>query len=524
MRWMTWVCALAIGTGTSWADEVLLNSFETPADLARVEVGHARASAVANGATDGRLALKVQFPAEPYPSIIFRQGKGFEAADWRPFGGLVFDVTNPDPAPASIAVAIDDGGGPDGKPRRHSGWTSIPPGTSTIEFFFPIRGLDRMRAGPALVPGEVIIVGQDHTEIDWANVKALYITLCLPGRERTLLFDGIRLMPKPDLTGLVDRYGQYTRADWPGKVQSDQDLAAQREADERWLAGNPACADRDEFGAWKSGPQLKASGFFRTAYVIDGQEVASPGFGRTGPGRWWLVAPNGHLFYSIGVDVINYFDTTPTHGREFMFADLPKPGDALAPYRTNSGVRFYAMNLHRRYGQEWDDRWADVSLRRLQAWGFNTIGAWSDGRLFAARKVPYTVSLAHGLDGLKVIDAGHKPMPDVFDPHFASVVNEAIAGQTARWRNDPWCIGYYVDNEPPWAGWGSSPEERYQLARRVLMSSVDLPAHHAFIARLKERYPPVRRSETGLEHQCGITGRLRPGPVHLAGQDDSSLP
>ncbi len=488
MRVIVIVCTALVGLSVPVRGEVLLNSFETPTDVARVEIGKARSACITRGATDGRLALRVQFPDEQWPSIVLRQGKGFDASDWQEFGGLVFDVTNPESTPASIAVAIDDGGGPDGKQRRRSGWTAVPPGISTIAFFFPIRGLDRMRAGPPLVPGEVIIVGQDKTELDWSNITALYITLCQPGRERTLIFDRIRLMPRPALAGIADRFGQYARADWPGKVKTDQDLQTQREAEERWLADHPVCPDRDEYGGWKSGPQLMASNFFRTAYVVENKEVEPPGVGETGRGRWWLVTPGGRLFYSLGVDVVNHFDTTPTHGREFLFADLPRQGDVLSPYRTDSGVRFYAMNLHRRYGPEWPDRWGDISLRRLEAWGFNTMGAWCDGRLFAARKVPYTVSLWHTLDEVTVIDAGHKPMPDPFDTRLAEVIDRTIASQTDRWKDDPWCLGYYVDNEPAWAGWGDSPEEQYQLARRILLAGADLPAKRAFISRLKERY------------------------------------
>ena len=476
-------CAIASADG-----ELLINSFESAADVARVEVGQARFNQVTHGATDGRLALRVQFPNQQWPSLVLRHGQGFDESNWEQFGGLVFDVTNPDPQQASIAVSIDDAGSAKQPPRRRNAWATIDQGTSTVVFYFPMHGLGRMRAGPPLVPGPVTILGQDNADIDWANIQTLHITLSHPGRERSLIFDRIRLMPKPDLTSIVDRFGQYTRADWPGKVISEQDMQSQREAEARKLKEHPVCPDRDEFGGWSAGPQLASTGFFRTAYVVGGKETTPPTAGQTGTGRWWLVTPNGGLFFSLGVDVINHFDTTPINGRAFLFEELPKPDDVLGLYRTDSGVRFYAMNLHRRYGRDWPDRWVDVSLARMKAWGFNTIGAWSDGRLFAAHKVPYTVCLSYGFDGIKTIDAGHRQMPDVFDEKFATVVDQAIANQTARWEDDPWCVGYFVDNEPAWAGWGNTPEERYQLARRILASKGELPAKQAFISYLKERY------------------------------------
>ncbi len=38
-------------------------------------------------------------------------------------------------------------------------------------------------------------------------------------------------------------------------------------------------------------------------------------------------------------------------------------------------------------------------------------------------------------------------MPDVFDERFPEVVERAIANAAREWRDDPWCIGYFVDNE-----------------------------------------------------------------------------
>ncbi len=64
----------------------------------------------------------------------------------------------------------------------------------------------------------------------------------------------------------VDRYGQFMHDDWPGKIHSDGELAAARAAEDVWLKDHATSPipDVDKYGGWAGGPQLKATGFFRT--------------------------------------------------------------------------------------------------------------------------------------------------------------------------------------------------------------------------------------------------------------------
>ena len=133
------------------------------------------------------------------------------------------------------------------------------------------------------------------------------------------------------MSGLADQYGQFTRADWPGKVHQDADFQQQNTDERQWLAAHPKPPDRDLYGAWRDGPQLTNNGFFRTAFVLNGQEV-SPGSAPANQGLWWLVAPSGRLFFSLGVDVIDYGETTRVAGRESLFDWLPGPGDPLQQF------------------------------------------------------------------------------------------------------------------------------------------------------------------------------------------------
>ena len=118
-------------------------------------------------------------------------------------------------------------------------------------------------------------------------------------------------------------------------------------------------------GGWTASKQ-RPTGFFRTEQVN---------------GRWWLVDPDGHLFFSIGVDSIHFNEPTLVKGREQLFAQLP-PG---------SGDRadFYQANARLRYGDEaFVANWRAKTEQRLKSWGFNTMANWTDPVLFDKPAIP----------------------------------------------------------------------------------------------------------------------------------------
>ncbi|HSW44463.1 MAG TPA: hypothetical protein VLM89_02725, partial [Phycisphaerae bacterium] len=491
-RMIAWFMAM---TAALWcADaggEQLVASFETPIELQRVDKHNVLIALTNKGVTHGRSALEARFGEGEWPAMVLRQGRAFQDRDWSRFGGIVMDVTNPGDGELHLNLIIEDSGESQGKSRQYNSWTNVQPGRSTLVLYFPMPGLWRMRAGPPLVSSPTTILSRDDTDIDWTNVAALHLTMSGSAQERLLIFDRLRLMPRPDMIGMVDRFGQYSRTVWPGKVKDESDFRRYFDAELVWLAARPLNPDRDEYGGWQTGPKLKATGFFRTAYLRGEREVEPPPAGTAGQGRWSLVTPAGHLFFSLGVNVVNHFERTPTRDREFLFADPPVAGDPLAAFCDQGTVRHYAMNLHRKYGPDWQQRWVDVSLRRLRAWGFNTIGNWSSRDLFAARRVPYTTSVFYPTTGLTMIDTGLRLMPDVFDERFASAVEAAVAEQSAGWRDDPWCLGCFVDNELTWAGWGDSPDEHYLLARSILKTRGSPPARQRMLDELRGRHQDI---------------------------------
>ena len=164
-------------------------------------------------------------------------------------------------------------------------------------------------------------------------------------------------------------------------------------------------------------------------------------------GRWWFVDPDGHLFFSTSSTGIGAGrGDARLRGREDYFTALP-PVDATPAAGRRPQTGFYAWNVGRRHGAEAQSKWVDLAIRRLESWGLNTIGNWSDPRLWDARKKAYVVNLrGWGME------TGYMGVPDVFSDEFPKIVDKAAAEQCTPRKDDPWLLGYFVANEPPWPG------------------------------------------------------------------------
>jgi hypothetical protein len=347
--------------------------------------------------------------------------------------------------------------------------------------------------GEPLIPG-FHLMAEDHHSVDIAHITKFRIFLVKPAGPHRLIVDSVRLVAGVTYGKIVDAFGQFALAKWPGKLESTVDFASQRRKEEAELKVHPNLPGRDEYGGWASGPQLEATGYFRTARRN---------------GKWWLVTPNGHLFFSFGIDSVNTTGgSTVVEGREYMFKWLPAPGDPLSSHYGSSHYdspvgpeievaqgrtfNFYRANLARKYGRDWKELWKSITLARLRAWGFNTIGNWSDPQLYDARRVPYTATLHVDGDFAEVRSASDywKPMADPFDPAFAEAVDRA-ARESAQHLDDPWCIGYFVDNELPW-GTMANERDRSGLALGTLSLRAGSPAKRAFVDQLRHRYATIQ--------------------------------
>lgn len=255
---------------------------------------------------------------------------------------------------------------------------------------------------------------------------------------------------------LVDEYGQLRVLDWPGKAHGPSDLEKARLEESAWLDAeeNAFAADRDRWGGWASGPQLTATGAFRTEKLN---------------GKWWLVDPDGHLFWSHGVTcVAENSHRTKTGGREKFFTPFKALGNG--PFRdcasfwpdgaaAIANFNFLRANIRRKYIGAWRGEWryGEHAHRRIHAWGLNTLGNWSDSDICLQRKTPYTVDCSpwfRKLEGGKV--------PDPFDSEFVESLGKAILELRAVGiADDPWCIGFFVNNEIRWGDTSPDVAEEY---------------------------------------------------------------
>jgi hypothetical protein len=232
---------------------------------------------------------------------------------------------------------------------------------------------------------------------------------------------------------LVDELGQYTHADWPGKAHSLAELKSHWAAEEAALTDAPT--NRDSYGGF-SDTKARATGFFRVEQI---------------DGRWWFVDPDGHLFYSTGLNGVGVFSGTRVEGREDLFAALP-PANMSASLPggrgrgRGMGGSFYTWNLQRRFGDDWRQKWAEFTTKRLKAWGFNTMHNWGATNLDEPR-VPYAYMMRGWQLGSSVMG-----MPDVYAEDFTRRVDEVAASQLEPRKHDPYMLGYFIGNEPPWPG------------------------------------------------------------------------
>jgi hypothetical protein len=294
--------------------------------------------------------------------------------------------------------------------------------------------------------------------------------------------------PNEDLTKLlplIDQFGQYRHADWPGKTKSPDDLLRRKAAEAVELADQPGPKGWDQYGGWQDGPQLTASGRFRAAKH---------------DGKWWLVDPEGRLFWSHGIDCVGWEGATPITDREPWFTDLPAEQSPLGvfygqghwgPHNYYEGknfktYNFAAANLSRKYGNDWQARFAEIVHRRLRSWGMNTIGNWSNRAIYALRKTPYVITTHVAGRPLAGSEGYWGRFVDVFDPDFAKNVRRDLAEHRNFGATDPWCLGYFVDNELSWG-------DELSLAVAALRSPAEQPAKQALLADLRKKYDTIER-------------------------------
>lgn len=294
---------------------------------------------------------------------------------------------------------------------------------------------------------------------------------------------------------MIDEFGQYKHKDWPGKTHSLDEMIQRRDEEAKDLLANPRPLSWNRYGGWKDGPTLTATGFFRTEKYN---------------GKWYLVDPEGKLFFSQGIDCLHFGDSTSLLNREHWFEALPADDDAsrdfYGKYKSHMMTYYYggkdtrtfnfkAYNAMRKYGDDWKTKFAEVSVRRLPSWGINTIANWSRPEFYLQRKVPYTATVGTFAPVIEGSVGYWGKFADVFHPDFRANLKKRVSEERfTNTVNDPWCIGYFVDNELSWG-------DAVSLAVGALKSPAKQPAKIAFIDELKKKYGDI----AALNEAWGMT-------------------
>jgi hypothetical protein len=94
-----------------------------------------------------------------------------------------------------------------------------------------------------------------------------------------------------------------------------------------------------------------------------------------------------------------------------------------------------------------DKAWVENTLDKLTNNGFNSLGGWSDTRLFrqygGEKRLPYFEVLHLG--------AYHRaPWEDMFSAEHERIIQKAAKDQIEKIKDDPYLVGYFSDNELGW--------------------------------------------------------------------------
>jgi hypothetical protein len=490
-------CLSLLALGGCHADAPVASiDLAAPASAAPVTLDHVRRDG-APQAVAGFTLQRYTFEAAAAPTLTVTPASAWSAGD-----ELHVQVQNAMPWAVTLTVDID-GASPGQHLRTQVGLPAGPAQTLVIPLHAASPRAMGMQAAPPMPFDDhgraVLLATTVEGTLDPRAVRALRFGIPAPQAAQTLLLGRVEAVSGQALqqaaySGIVDRYGQASRARWPEKIDSDAALRAAH-AHERAALEKARAAPQgmDAYGGRLDVQSLARTGWFHT---------------QKQGGRWQLVTPAGHAFFSLGVNAVTADGgRSYVEGREFMFRDLPPDSGEWAAFYGRGDNRsrdqgasqgigynhgrwfdFYAANLYRVDGKHWLAAWCARTQQRLRAWGFNTVGNWSDDALGQAHRLPYTRSINIAGDYANVA-SGYDywgRMPDPFDPRFAQAAEQAVIKASAGVRDDPWLLGYFADNELAWAGTG--PQGRWGLALGTLAGDAKSPAKQAFIALLRQQY------------------------------------
>ena len=451
---------------------------------------------------------------------------------------LSLDVSDIDGQTTTRTVSVPVGPAKTYYSKLHGHDLARPEGEEGVELNFT----SGLRSNPATWESDDVIFislwGAKNLNLEGITRIALSVSHTLRDKEFTI--DNVRLVANPPmnrqfLEGIVDEYGQNAKLEFEGKIHSDEEMWAQRDAEIEALAGGQPLPDRSRFSGWKDGPQLEGTGYFRTEKVN---------------GKWSLVDPEGYLYFATGLDIIRLSNSTTMTGFDFdqdrvrqrraddltpedseglnrvsdeavpsrhlvseirakMFNWLPSYDDELGnhygyrrtahsgPLPRGETFSFYSANLERKYGEKtpksYLDDWEEVTTDRMLNWGFTSFGNWTDPRFYDQQRIPF---FANGwiIGDFKTVSSGNDfwaPVPDVFDPVFeerAMITAKQVANEV---HGTPWCVGVFIDNEKSF-GRAETRESQLGIVLHTLRrNGEDVPAKRHFTNMMRHKYESI---------------------------------
>ena len=494
------ILALLWTANSASAGDLVLFNFTRASDPSEIKTTDAKVLAPQPGSASG---LRVATGHEqPWPGITLPAPGGHW--DLSPYAFAALKLRNPGTNAVTVYCRVDNPGA-DGQQHCVTHSLTLKPGRSDA-LRIPLTRTHEEKLGGKLfgMRGYPVAPGGPGA-VNPSNITQLLVFVIKPSADHLFEILDIRAVgswapPTAWVTDadpffpLIDVFGQYRHKTWPGKVRSLADLRARPEQEATDLAQHPGPKEWDQYGGWTAGQNLKATGFFRTQKVN---------------GKWWLVDPAGHLFFSHGIDCVGMMDSTPIEGREDWFADFPGEQPEFAAFRSHASVlkgqyagrsplcfSFVGANLLRKYGADWQDSYRHLVHKRLRSWGINTIANWSDSATRSLRLTPYTDSIDSGRARRIEGSEGYwGKFPDVFDFGFAAELRRAMNAKRNDSAGDPWCLGYFSDNEMSWG-------DEVSLALAALQSPADQPAKQTLLADLKSKYGEIGKlnQSWGTDH------------------------
>jgi hypothetical protein len=181
----------------------------------------------------------------------------------------------------------------------------------------------------------------------------------------------------------------------------------------------------------------------------------------------YLFQRGTNLFYSLGVCVVIPEETWPDRP-EFAKQKALGYYDGFSRFKSDTQA------------------WARATAARLESWGFNTAAAWCSEDL-------YQQPMVHA----RVVWFS-QPAPnedrliDVFTADYEKAVEQVAIQEVAPHKNDPWLIGWFLNNELPWYGTHGWPEDpNHSLFDRYLMLPTSAPGRQELIHFLREHYTNI---------------------------------